>query len=86
MTFSYGRGENEVRLAWESDKIAKFVEEKGACVYLEDSETNPNTLLAIVNNLLEDEELQTRLKTNASKLAQFDALQHIVQQFVEVAK
>ncbi len=65
---------------------AKFVEEKGACVYLEDSETNPNTLLAIVNNLLEDEELQTRLRTNASKLAQFDALQHIVQQFVEVAK
>lgn len=65
---------------------AKFVEEKGACIYLEDSETNPNTLLAIVNNLLEDEELQTRLKTNASKLAQFDALQHIVHQFVEIAK
>ena len=28
MTFSYGRGENEARLPWESDKIAKFVEEK----------------------------------------------------------
>ena len=26
--FSYGRGENEARLPWESDKIAKFVEEK----------------------------------------------------------
>lgn len=25
--FSYGRGENEARLPWESDKIAKFVEE-----------------------------------------------------------
>lgn len=28
MTFSYGRGENEARRPWESDKIAKFVEEK----------------------------------------------------------
>ncbi len=28
MTFSYGRGENEARLPWESDKIAKFVKEK----------------------------------------------------------
>ena len=28
MTFSCGRGENEARLPWESDKIAKFVEEK----------------------------------------------------------
>ena len=26
--FSYGRGENEARLPWESDKIAKFVKEK----------------------------------------------------------
>ena len=26
--FSYGRGENGARLPWESDKIAKFVEEK----------------------------------------------------------
>lgn len=25
--FSYGRGENGARLPWESDKIAKFVEE-----------------------------------------------------------
>ena len=25
--FSYGRGDNEARLPWESDKIAKFVEE-----------------------------------------------------------
>ena len=28
MTFSYERGENGARLPWESDKIAKFVEEK----------------------------------------------------------
>lgn len=28
MTFSYGRGEKEARQPWESDKIAKFVEEK----------------------------------------------------------
>ena len=26
--FSYGRGEKEARQPWESDKIAKFVEEK----------------------------------------------------------
>lgn len=63
---------------------AKYVEEKGACIYLEDSETNPNTLKAIVTNLLEDEELCTRLKENSSKLAQFDALQHIVEQFVKL--
>ena len=63
---------------------AKFVEEKGACIYLEDSETNPNTLKAVINNLLEDEELQTKLRENASKLAQFDALKNIVEQFVEV--
>ncbi len=65
---------------------AKFVEEQGACIYLEDKDTNPNSLKTIINKLLNDEELQSKLKANCAKLAQYDALKDIVNQFVQIAE
>lgn len=65
---------------------AKFVEEQGACIYLEDSEADSNMLKTVINNLLEDNELQTKLRENSSKLAQFDGLKNIVHQLVELGE
>ena len=65
---------------------AKFVEEQGACIYLEDKDANPNSLKEIINKLINDNELQTRLRSNCAKLAQFDALDNIVKQFLEVVE
>ncbi len=65
---------------------AKFVEEQGACIYLEDKDTNPNSLKEIITKLLNDNELQNKLRQNCAKLAQFDALSNIVNQFIKVVE
>lgn len=65
-------------------KNAKFVEEKGACIYLEDEDTNPNSLNEIINELLNNEDKRNKIRENSSKLAQFDALNKIVETFIKI--
>jgi len=67
-------------------KNAKFVEEQGACIYLEDNDTDPNSLKEIILNLLNNEEKRNKLKENSTKLAQYDALKNIVNQFIKITE
>lgn len=66
-------------------KNAKFVEQHHACIYLEDSEVDPNSLLKLLINLKDNPERVKELKSNASKLAKYDALKNIVEQFERVS-
>lgn len=59
-------------------KNARFMEEKGACVYLEDSETNPQKLLNIIIDLITDKEKLENIQNNAKKLAKYNATFDIV--------
>ncbi len=65
---------------------AKYVLENEACIYLEEKDADSNKLKEIINNLIENKELQAKLKQNSSKLAKFDALENIVNQFVQLGE
>ncbi len=57
---------------------AKYFLEKGACVYLEDKELEPNKLREIINLILDNPIKMNYLKQNSSYLAKFDATKKIV--------
>jgi len=67
-------------------KNAKFVLENDACLYLEDADTNPNSLLDILTDLRNNPEKIELLKKNSSKLAKFDALNDIIGQIERVTE
>lgn len=60
-------------------KNAKYMVEKGAGLYLEDSNTNPETLLELITSILQPEKLQTIQQATAS-LAKFDGVEEIIKQ------
>lgn len=66
-------------------KNAKFVEENNACIYIENSDVDPNYLLKLLLDLKNDSQKIKELKTNASKLAKLDALKDIVEQFERIS-
>jgi UDP-N-acetylglucosamine--N-acetylmuramyl-(pentapeptide) pyrophosphoryl-undecaprenol N-acetylglucosamine transferase len=66
-------------------KNAHFVQEKGACIYLEDSDTNPNSLMEILLDLKENKEKMEYLQQKSSELATFDALDDILGQLEKVS-
>lgn len=66
-------------------KNAKFVQEHNACIYVEDDDTDPNYFLQLLIELKDDTNRVKELKSNASKLAKYDALKNIVEQFERVS-
>lgn len=60
-------------------KNAKYVLENNACVYLEDSDADPNSLLKIILDLYNNPEKIELLKENSSKLAKLNALNDIME-------
>ena len=61
-------------------KNAKCMVEQGAGVYLEDENTNPDTLLKVIAELLENKEKLKQIQNNAAKLAKFDGVKNIISQ------
>ena len=54
--------------------------EKGAGLYLEDSDTNPEILQDMILSLVQDKEKLDDIRANALKLAKFDGVEKIVEQ------
>ena len=61
-------------------KNAKYVLEHGACIYLEDKDTDPNSLMEILKDLYDNPQKTEELKEKSSKLAKPDALGSITAQ------
>ncbi len=61
-------------------KNAKYMVEHGAGLYLENNDTNPETLKKEIVQLLENKEKLHQIQENATKLAKFDGVQKIVEQ------
>lgn len=66
-------------------KNAKSLLNKDACLYLEDSDTNPQNLLQKLDELLSNSERLRQIQENTSKLAKLDATEKIVEQLKKVA-
>ena len=67
-------------------KNAKYVQEHDACIYLEDSDTDPNSLLKIILDLYNNPEKVEDLKKKSSQLAKPDALKNIMELVDRVSK
>lgn len=67
-------------------KNAKYVLENDACIYLEDSETDPNSLLKILLDLYNNPQKIKELKQKSSTLAKPNALQDIMELVYRVSK
>ena len=67
-------------------KNAHYVQENDACIYMEDSDADPNSLLRILLELKENPYKINDLKEKSSKLAKFDALENIIEQVERVSK
>lgn len=65
-------------------KNAKFLLEKGAALYLEDSEVNEKTLSEKLFELINSPEKLSEIQQNALSLAKFDAAKNIVNQLKEL--
>jgi UDP-N-acetylglucosamine--N-acetylmuramyl-(pentapeptide) pyrophosphoryl-undecaprenol N-acetylglucosamine transferase len=64
-------------------KNAKFMVEKNAGLYLEDSETTPQTLMNCINELLNNPEKLQSIKDATSNFARFDACENILKQLLD---
>lgn len=67
-------------------KNARYVQEKDACIYLEDEDTDPNSLLKILIDLHNNPDKVEKLKQKSSKLAKPDALKDIMTLVERVSK
>ena len=65
-------------------KNAKYMVEKGAALYLEDSDVNEKTLLENIVSLITNPEKLHSLQEAALKLANFDGVENIVEQLENV--
>ena len=63
---------------------AKFMQESGACIYIEDSELEPNKLREIIMELAGNPVKMNYLKQNASHLAKYDAAKEITELIISV--
>jgi len=61
-------------------KNAKFMLEHGACLYLEDEETNSENLLKLLKGLIANTDKIEKIKQAASSLARYDGVYKIVEQ------
>ena len=67
-------------------KNAKYVLDQDACIYLEDSDADANSLLAILLDLKEHPEKIEELKQKSAQLAKPDALENIMELVDRVSK
>lgn len=65
-------------------KNAKYMVEKGASIYLEDSDTDEAHLDIILKSLIKDKELLEKLQANALALAKYDGVNKIVEQLEQI--
>ena len=65
-------------------KNAKYMAEKKAGIYMEDSDTNPETLLNAINDLTYNPKKLQKIEQNALKLAKFDGVKNIINQLREI--
>ena len=66
-------------------KNAKFMVEKNAGLYIEDSEINENTLKEAVLSLVNNNQKLEQLQKNSYSLAKLDGTEKIVEQLREIA-
>lgn len=67
-------------------KNAKYMVEKGASLYLEDSDTNELNLEKLIINLIQNKDTLSSLQENAQKLAKYDGVYEIVKQLEDIVK
>lgn len=67
-------------------KNARFMEEKGAAIYLEDSDTRPEKLLEFILTLIEKSDKMNTMRENVLKLAKYDGTEKIVEQLKDIVK
>lgn len=65
-------------------KNAQYMLEQGAALYLEDADTNRDTLLKAIEELLNDREKLASIQQNAFGLAKLNATQSIINQLKEI--
>ncbi len=67
-------------------KNARYLEEKSAALYLEDSEVNENTLLQLINSLILDSQKLNQIQQNALALAKYDSVDLICNEIITIAQ
>ena len=67
-------------------KNAKYVQDNNACIYLEDSDADPNSLLKVILDLYNNPQKVEELKQKSAKLAKPDALKNIMELVERVSK
>ena len=65
-------------------KNAKFMEEKGAGLYLEDADVSAETLLDLLQSLINDSNKLYEMQQASLALAKYDAVSSIVEQIKQV--
>lgn len=61
-------------------KNAKCMVEKGAGLYLENQDTNANSLLELIKSLIDNPEMLNDIQTSALKMAKYDGTEQIIKQ------
>ncbi len=64
-------------------KNAKYIVQYDAGMYLEDSETTPQTLLKLIEILINNPQRLEQIRINSGKLAKFDGVEKIIEQLVQ---
>ena len=64
---------------------AKYMVENGAGIYLEDSDTTPETLLNSIKSLINEPKYLEEIQQNASNMAKFDGVEKIIKQIEQCA-
>ncbi|MBR1908876.1 undecaprenyldiphospho-muramoylpentapeptide beta-N-acetylglucosaminyltransferase [bacterium] len=67
-------------------KNAKAMLHKEACIYIEDADVNPQSLMKFLSFLIENPDKLDLLQTNTRKLAKYDSTERIVRQLKSIAK
>ena len=61
-------------------KNAKFVQDMGAGIYLEDKDVTPKKLLELVSSLINNPDEFSKVKTRTFELAKYDAVNAVAEQ------
>ena len=67
-------------------KNAKTMLKNGACMYLEDSDTTPESLMKFLSFLIENPDKLELLQNNTRSLAKYDSTERIVKQLKSIAR
>ena len=67
-------------------KNAKYMEEKGAALYLEDEDVNEDTLTDLISYLIQNPQKLKELQNSALSLAKYDSADLICDKLIEIAE